>query len=78
MNANLSSGFQAGSGADPGHMKLVILSLCAGVILSVFAWIVARLIEGYREDEVTQAEATGACVMVVVALSTLFSFLALL
>lgn len=78
MNPSMSSGFQAGAGVNPSNLKLVVLSISAGVILLVFAWIVARLIDGYRNDEVTQAQAVTACVMAFVALCTLFAFLALL
>jgi len=78
MNSQMAAGFQAGSGVPPSAMKLVVMSISAGVILVIFAWIVTRLIDGYRNDEISAAEIAKTSVLAVIALCTLFTFLALL
>jgi len=59
-------------------MKLVLMSVTAGMLLVGFAWIVTGLLDGYRNDQISAREVVKNGVLAVIALSALFSLVALL
>jgi integrating conjugative element protein (TIGR03758 family) len=78
MNSDMRAGFLAGSGVDPSAMKLVIVSLGAGAVLLVVAWIVLQLIVAHNEERLTPAQALMGVVKTVVVVCVLIAFIALL
>ena len=78
MNNDMRTGFQTGSGVDPSVLKVVIVSIGAGVILLLVAWIVLQLMVAHSEERLTPAEAFMGAVKTVVIVCTLFTLIALL
>lgn len=72
MNTDVRDGFLHGSGLDPATLKLVLVLLTLATCIGVGTWIVAQLINAYRNEDIKSSEVVWGAVKTVVLLGLVF------
>lgn len=66
MNPAISAAFEAGSGVNPGAMKLLVATIATAVVLAVALWVILQLTDAMRNEQLETGEALFGLVKLVV------------
>lgn len=77
MNPDVRDGFMSGSGVDPFTLKAVLIVITFGACLAVAVWIIAQLIDAYRNDAIKSAEVVWGVFKTIVLLGLVFVIVSL-
>jgi integrating conjugative element protein (TIGR03758 family) len=73
MNADMNQGFIVGSGLDANLMRVSVLTIVAGVVFVIFAWLVLQITVAYRREEISLTQAMQSAIKAAVVLGILLT-----
>lgn len=67
----MHEGFTSGAGVDPDTLRVMVLTISTGLVFVIAAWIGLQILDAYKDERITVADAVWGTVKTAVVVSLL-------